>query len=275
MLFKIMSRLAIPLALAVPLNYLTCAAAGFWLSQTQSLYLKIMESPWFLLSMLQGLFFYVSFSLLGLASQKIGVAVAALFSRLAMVIPVVVSFIFLGDSLNAVSLTGILITLASLVLMSHKNGLSSQYSRGKFLLVAFGLFGLHGIQLTIMNLSQHFYLADDRGYHSYMAASFFFALVISSSAYCLLAFLKKMFPRPGHLLAGIILGLVNYACVFHLIKALAAPGWAGSIVWPLFSVGVVGGSALAARIFFKERLTWPQWSGLGLGVLAVSLLSLA
>lgn len=275
MLFKILGRMAVPLVLAVQLNYLTCAAAGFWLSHTPSLYLKILQSPWLLLSILQGVFFYVSFSLLALASQRIGVAVAALFSRLAMVIPVLVSFIFLGDSLNSVKLAGILITLASLVFMSQKNDLHSQYSHGKFLLLALSLFCLHGVQLTIMNLSQHFYLDDDQGYHSYMAASFFFALVVSSSVYCLRAFLKKMFPRPSHLLAGITLGLCNYACVFHLIKALDAPGWGGGIIWPLFSVGVVVGSALAARIFFKETLLWPQWSGLGLGVLAVSLLCLA
>lgn len=274
MQFKLLGRMAIPLAIAVPLNYLTCVAAGFWFSQSQALYLEILESPWLLLSVVQGLFFYVSFSLLALASQQIGVAVAALFSRLAMVVPVVVSFLFLGDAINIAKFSGIFITLASLVLISRNHGLLLPYRRGKFLLLASVLFSFHGIQLSIMNLSQHFYLADDKGYHAYMAASFFFAFVVSSSVYCLRFFFGKLSPRPGHLIAGIILGLCNYACVFNLIKALSAPGWGGSEVFPLFSIGVVGGSALAARICFKEKLSWSQWSGLGLGVLAVSLLSL-
>lgn len=275
MLFKILGRMQVPLALAVPLNYLTCAVAGIWLSHTSSLPLKIMQSPWFLLSILQGVFFYIGFSLLALASQRIGLAVAALFSRLAMVIPVVVSFIFLGDPLNAIKVTGILITMASLVLMSRKEGIPSHYNRKDFLMLALNLFLVHGIQLTFMNLAQHYYLHNDQAYHSYMAASFFFALLTSAMVYFLRAFMQKMFPRLIHILAGIVLGLCNYFAVFHLIKALDTPGLGGGIVWPFFSVGVVGGSALAARIFFQERLSWPQWSGVGLGVLAVSLLRLA
>jgi multidrug transporter EmrE-like cation transporter len=274
MLFKLLGRMSIPLAVAVPLNYLACTMAGFWFSEQQVYSLNIIHTPWFLLSIMQGLFFFISFSLLALASQQIGVAVAALFSRLAMAVPVVVAFIFLGDTFNMAKFSGIVITLPSLVLVSHKNTLSVPCRRGRFLALALSLFCFHGIQLSIMNLAQHFFLVDDLGYHSYMAASFFFALLISSSVYCLRAFFENLPLRPGHLIAGFILGLVNYACVFNLIKALATPGWGGSKVFPLFSIGVVGGSALAARICFKESLSWVQWSGLSLGGLAVTMLSL-
>ncbi|MGD8563327.1 MAG: hypothetical protein PVG03_12340 [Desulfarculaceae bacterium] len=275
MSFKVLGRLAIPLAVAVPMNYLTCTVAGFWLSHSQALPLQIMESPWLFLSVLQGLFYYAGFSLLALASQRIGVAVAALFSRLAMAVPVMVSLVFLGDALNLAKSAGILVAFASVVFLSRRNGQPLQCRQDKYLLLALSLFGSHGVQLSLMNIAQHYYLADDRAYHSYMAASFFFALVVSCAAFCLQMIIKRLHLRLGHIAAGVIVGLFNYTTVYFLLKALSTPGWGGSVVFPLFSIGVVGGSALGARLFFKERLTRPQLSGLGLGILAVALLSLA
>ena len=272
MLFKLLGRLAIPLNVAVPLNYLTCALAGFRLGGPGLFGSGITEQAWFLLSAAQGLFFYSGFSLLALASQQIGVAVAALYSRLAMVIPVVIALIFLGETINIPRSLGISITLASLVLLSIDRSPcpTRRHNHARMLLP--GLFLFNGIQLTLMNLSRFFFLADDQSYHAYMAASFFFAFVVSASVMGLGILSRRVILRPIYLLGGIVLGLCNYTCVFHLIKALAAPGWGSGQVFPLFSVGVVGGSALAARLFFRETLSGRQWCGLGLGLLAVGLL---
>lgn len=272
LLFKMLEKRAVPLAIAVPLNYLTCFAAGLFFSRPLVGFAELLNKPWLWLALFQGFFFYTSFSLLGLASQRIGVAIAALFSRVAIAVPVLVSFLWLGEAATSAKLAGIVVALVSLVLMINRGGRKMPWRGDSGLFMVIALFCLHGIQLSLMNLAQVSYLNGDHDYHAYMALSFGFACLISTSAAGVRLARKRIALRPGHIPAGIVLGLCNYSCVYYLIKALDAPGWGGGVVFPLFSVGVVGGSALAARAFFKERLTWRQWSGVGLGCLAVALI---
>jgi multidrug transporter EmrE-like cation transporter len=225
MLFKIMGRLKIPLAAAVPMNYLTCCLTGFGISAPQMPILELMQSAWLEAALLQGCFFYASFSLLALASQRIGLAVSALFSRIAMTAPVLVSFWLLGDDVTLMKISGILIALVAMALLLSRREPIRQLSRRLWLILALSLFCMHGIQLSIMNLSQHYYLSGGPMYNAYMAASFCAAFVLSALVACQRIYAGKLALRPKYGLAGIVLGLCNYSCVFFLISALGTPGW--------------------------------------------------
>ena len=273
LIFKALGNRGIPLTIAVPLNYLTCSVAGYLLSRPQLHLAEVLGSPWLWLALLQGLFFYTSFSLLALASQRIGLAVAALFSRMAIAAPVMVSFLLLGEAVNFPKALGIVSALVALVLMLRKGNGELPLHGDKGLWLAIVLFALHGVQLSIMHLAQVFYLDGDRAYHAYMALSFSFACLISSAYACAQVCRHRVALHLRYFPPGVLLGLCNYFCVYYLIKALAAPGWGGGQVFPLFSMGVVGGSALAARAVYTERLSWIQWSGLGLGCIATVLIT--
>ena len=273
MLFKILGRRGIPLAAAVPLNYLTCSLTGLALALPHTSPADMLHSDWLAAALIQGLFFYASFSLLGLASQRIGLAVSALFSRIAMTVPVVISFWLLGDDPTLNKICGILATVAAMALLLGRRGREPRPGSGGWLALALALFCLHGIQLSIMNLSQHYYLRGPHMYNAYMALSFCSAFVCSAVVAGQRVWAGKLRFSKEYALAGMVLGLCNYACVYFLISALGAPGWGGGRVFPLFSIGIVGGNAVLARLFFKEKLTPLQWSGLGLGCLAVILLS--
>jgi drug/metabolite transporter (DMT)-like permease len=273
MLFKIIGRLNIPLLVVVPMNYLTCTVTGFAFSAPQIPILELLQSAWLETALLQGLFFYASFSLLALASQRIGLAISALFSRIAMVVPVMVSFWLLGDEVTVNKLCGIAAAIIAMVLLLNNQKPSQHLSPKNRLILTLALFCLHGIQLSIMNLAQHYYLSSSQMSNAYMAISFLFAFMLSALVVCQRVYAGKLTLRLNYCLAGVVLGVCNYACVYFLISALGAPGWGGSRVFPIFSIGVVGGSALLDRIFFKESLSWLQWSGLGFGCFAVSLIS--
>jgi multidrug transporter EmrE-like cation transporter len=131
MLFKIIGRLNIPLLVVVPMNYLTCTVTGFAFSAPQIPILELLQSAWLETALLQGLFFYASFSLLALASQRIGLAISALFSRIAMVVPVMVSFWLLGDEVTVNKLCGIAAAIIAMVLLLNNQKPSQRLSPKK------------------------------------------------------------------------------------------------------------------------------------------------
>jgi drug/metabolite transporter (DMT)-like permease len=83
----------------------------------------------------------------------------------------------------------------------------------------------------------------------------------------------KVALRVGDLIAGGVLGMINYGAIYFLVKVLSLEGWQSSHLFPIYSVGVVTVSSLFAMILFKEHLS--KWKTLGLvvGLLAVALLN--
>jgi multidrug transporter EmrE-like cation transporter len=79
--------------------------------------------------------------------------------------------------------------------------------------------------------------------------------------------------RLVHVLAGLVLGVVNYLAVYALVKALALEGWQSSQLYPIYSVGVVAVSTGLAMVLFGEKLSNIRKAGLAVGVLAVALLN--
>jgi hypothetical protein len=214
MLFKIIGRQKIPLAVAVPMNYLTCSLIGFGISAPQMpASLSCLQGAWLQAALIQGVFFYCSFSLLALASQRIGLAVSALFSRIAMTVPVLVSFWLLGDDdhcLMKICRHFIAALVAMALLLSRREAIR-QLSRRLWLILALALFCMHGIQLSIMNLSQHYYLSGGQMYNAYMAASFCAAFILSTLVACQRIYAGMLILRLRYGLAGIVLGLCNYS----------------------------------------------------------------
>jgi hypothetical protein len=79
--------------------------------------------------------------------------------------------------------------------------------------------------------------------------------------------------RSGDLVAGGVLGMINYGAIYFLVKVLSLEGWQSSQLFPTYSVGVVSVSSLLAMILFKERLSQIKTFGLIVGLMAVALLN--
>jgi drug/metabolite transporter (DMT)-like permease len=129
-----------------------------------------------------------------------------------------------------------------------------------------------GCYFSILKYLQTYYL-DDSSYHYYVMSGFVFSFVSS-----VVIGLGKGLISPSdfgvkHVLAGVFLGVINYVAVYALLKVLALEGWESSQLFPIYSVGVVGVSALLAMLFFRERLSRRKTFGLAVGLAAVVLLN--
>lgn len=257
---------------AIPVNYLFCiVVGGLWAGKALDL-AQLPWEPWVGLALLQGAILAVNFYLLAYTAQQAGVAVAALASRLSVAIPAILAFLLYGDSLNVVKIIGLGAALLSLYLCTAPDGRSSADRSLSIKLLPLLVFLTFGCYFTIIKYAQANFL-NDSSYHPYVMAGFLFAFLTSLG----IGIARKLLTSSGfavrHLLAGLLLGAVNYAAVYALIRMLALAGWQSSQLYPIYSVGVVAVSTLLAMILFRERLSKPRTIGLVIGFIAVALLN--
>ena len=272
LLFRAFADWRVNLFWAIPANYLACVVVGAVFTPVPLKLLDLVLRSWFFLATLQGFVLAVNFYLLAYAAQRAGVSVAVLASRLSVAIPVILAFLLYGDSLNTMKVVGLVTALASLYLCTATRqdfGIRHPRLRRVLPLIVFFMFGCH---FTLLKFAQAHYL-DDASYHLYVTLSFLFALLTSTVIGLIRIFSAKVGVRATDMIAGGVLGLINYGAIYCLIKVLSLEGWQSSQLFPIYSVGVVGVSSLLAMILFKEHLSQPKKLGLFVGLLAVALLN--
>ena len=271
LLFRAFDDWRVNLFWAIPINYFACIVVGTIFAPAPADVSALLSQPWFLLAMLQGFILAVNFYLLAYTAQRAGVSVAVLASRLSVAIPAILAFLLYGDSFNAVKTVGLAAALSSLYLCTataQDFGVTRVWLRRLLPILVFFMFGCH---FTLLKFTQAHYL-DSSSYHLYVTTSFFFAFA-TSVAIGLARIPTRVGVRSGDLIAGGVLGLINYGAIYFLVKVLSLEGWQSSQLFPIYSVGVVSVSSLLAMILFKERLSRLKTFGLVVGLMAVALLN--
>jgi drug/metabolite transporter (DMT)-like permease len=257
---------------AIPINYLTCVFVGAVWGGNASALLTAAHEPWLWLAILQGVILAVNFFLLAYTAQRAGVSVAALASRLSVAIPSLLAFLIYGDTLSVVKLAGLAAALISLYLCTgsaEKRTVPRLFS-GRFLpLLVFFSFGCY---FVVIKYAQAHYLSE-KSFHVYVMSGFFFAF-LTALVICVARGLLALREFSWlHTRGGLLLGVVNYAAVYGLVKALALEGWQSSQLLPIYSVGVIAVSSGLAVLFFRETLSRQKTVGLAMGLVAVVLLN--
>lgn len=257
---------------AIPVNYLTCILVGsVWAGHALDLP-GLPLQPWFWLAALQGIVLAVNFFLLAYTAQRAGVSVAALASRLSVAIPSILAFLVYGDSLSVAKIAGLAAALLSLYLCTAPEGRNAPEHPLAIKFLPLLVFVSFGCYFFVIKYAQAHYL-NDSSYHAYVMSAFLFAF-LTAVVICLARGVLTLADFGiTHVIAGLLLGVVNYVAVYALVKALALEGWQSSQLYPIYSVGVVAVSALLAMLLFNERLSLIRKAGLIVGLIAVVLLN--
>ena len=252
LLFRAFARFHINLLGAVVGNYLICVIIGYGSSAGSILPVSILTQEWFLFSIVQGGVFVACFLLIGRTTEKHGVAVASLATRLSVAIPAITAFFLYDDLATALKIAGIITALLALYLScTNPKGLSQpSKKRIMFPISLFLVFGLHSLLLKFV---QQKFLSN-ASYHIYVMSAFLFAFLISGSFLVWRLFKKKQTCKGRDLMSGLVLGCSNYGSIYFLIRALSVPGWQSSQLFPTISIAVIGLSSLGAWALFKEKL---------------------
>src|SRR5262245_14591078 len=152
---------------AIPANYVTCVVVGNLLADRTFSPSELASQTWILFAALQGIILAVNFYLLAHTAQRVGVAIAALASRLSVAIPALLAFSLYGDSLTPVKISGLTAALAALYLCTvPARPPGAAFARLAHLspIVLFLTFGCY---FSILKYLQTYYL-DRATYHSYV-----------------------------------------------------------------------------------------------------------
>ena len=272
-IFKVVGKRNINTLKTIFFNYFTAFTCGI-LSYDNPIVVKdIVASKWFYGAIGLGFLFIAIFNVMALTAQRLGLSVASVASKMSVVIPIIFGLFLYNESLGWQKAIGIILALIAVYLASQKAKTNTRFSIKSLWLPALLFLGSGTIDTTIKYLETT-HVADN-GIPIFSATIFLIAGLIGIGILSAKAIQKKLSFDPKSIIAGFILGVVNYYSIYMLLKALNAENFESSTIFTVNNVAIVMLSTLLGLIFFKERLLAKNWIGIGVAILAILLVTLA
>lgn len=269
-IFKTLERLKIDVFHVIIINYAVAFSLGLFLNRGKGALsgLEFSQAPWIILSMFIGVCLIAMFFVIGVSTQKTGISVTTISSKLSVVIPMLFSIFYYNETITTAKTIGIFLALCALVCaVLKKQGKGFDKRHLHLPLILFFGMGLLDVSIKFV---QYEYISD--GNSAGFASAIFFFAFISGSILCLFRQVPiTRFIQKNVMGAGILLGICNFGSIFFLVNALNSNVFDSSIVFGINSIGIVGISIFSAFIFFKERLSVLNWVGVSLSIAAISI----
>jgi drug/metabolite transporter (DMT)-like permease len=210
------------------------------------------------------------------SSQRSGVTITSLSSKLSVVIPTLFGIIMLHEHLSLAAGIGIGLALVALFLVVMKKGektMTAEEEKAKpslliVLLPVFIFFGT-GIGDILMKVTE---TANQSSDMSPMIAFIYFVSFIFGIILVVFDLVKRKSKwQWKSALGGIILGATNFFSTYSIYHAMRV--FDNVVLFPIYNIGVVSLTALIGWLFFKEKLSWTNYLGLALAIIAVLLIT--
>ncbi len=230
-------------------------------------------------AILIGFLFMFNFILMMLSTKRVGVGVTSAFSKMSVLIPVIVGILFLQQVNNIIfKILGILLTLISFYFILYKGknrGEMGGVKGNKYLsiLLPVSVFFFSGLCDVCQELGRKFLIFDGND-----APIFIFVIFTSAFIFCVVLSvfdgIKNGFNFSWwSLFLGVLLGLSNFFASKLLLITVHEFG--GSVVFPIVNASTVLMTTLIGLIFFKEKLSVKQLIGLIIAIIAVVFIALS
>lgn len=255
-------------------NYFICVI-GAWIDLGYfPLDQAIVDLNWFPFAIFIGFLFISSFNILALAFQEAGITVTVIIQKMSLILTVAFSFIIYQDIINWQKLLGIAFAFLAIILINLKSrDTKKEQSLSHYalflLLITFLLSGAVDASLQYVEMS----LLEHSGDPRFIAMAFLSAGIFGSMLYLFGFLMGKIQFQAKAILAGILLGILNYFALLTILKALGY-GWGGSVVFPVLNVGIIVGSSFFGYLLFKEKLNRINLIGLICSILAIVFIGL-
>ncbi len=249
-------------------NYVFASGTGFAICEHWDTAPQLVAEPWFGLSILTGFWFIFTYLLMTASTQRSGVTVTSLSSKLSVVLPIMAGVVMFSEKLNFVATTGIVLALVALVLVLERKKESGEKNNRSWLLPVCIFFGT-GTGDILMKITEQQNSGDDLGF---MIAFIYFVALIFGIIIVIWDIARgKSKWQWKSALGGIGLGVINFfstSSVYHAMRCFD-----NVVLFPIYNIGVVSLTALIGWLFFKEKLTLKNYIGLVIAVIAVILIT--
>jgi len=257
---------------AIVVNYLTCGVIGTYLAKTPVYSVQFWQAPWLLYTVILGFLFISIFYLIALTAQKMSVAASMVSAKLSVVIPVLLAWQFLSESLSLTQIIGILISFIAVFFISARSEPNPEHANKEFWFLPILVFlGSGCIDALLKFLESRYipaYSSDD-----IVTATFLFAFVFGSLSLLVQQIKLKESIQVKSLAWGLLLGIPNYFSMYFLVETLAV--FPASFIFPINNIGIVAFSTVLAFWAFSEKLSVKNYIGLGLAIVSILLISFA
>ncbi len=264
--FKLFSKYTINTNQAIIVNYFTAFCVGYFSHQTPINITTLVQKPWFFGALILSSLFISIFTVMALTSQKNGVGVASVAGKMSIVIPVIFGLYLYNEQLNFQKVLGIILALCAVYLSVLKE---TPITKNKNFIYPFLLFLGSGIIDTLIKYIQHKYVTDDE-LSLFSAIVFLLAGLMGLFMY----FFKKTAISYKNIIAGAILGIVNYYSIIFLLKSLATKTMSSAEIFTINNVAIVMLTTLLGLLIFKEKMYLKNWVGIFIAIISILLITL-
>ena len=246
---------------AITFNYFTAAVLATLLYNNPLFLTDIINVSWVYHTIALGMFFVVMFNVMAKTTQKLGVSIASIASKMSLVIPVIAALFFQRNlELSMYNYFGIFLALIAIFLTFKK-----KQKAKKSIKIAIILFFGAGILDSFLDYIREKYLESINDFNIFIILVFTIAFL---TGFVLIIF-KRNKITVRNIIAGILLGIPNYFSIYFVLLSLDSLG--GAIVFPVLNIGVVLISTIFSYLIYKENLNKENWLGIILACTSIFL----
>lgn len=270
--FKLYKRFKVNTLQAIVVNYFIACTVGFvgYIDSSEEI-IRIPSESWFGGTLFLGAMFISVFYLAAITTQRSGMAVVSVATKMSVAIPVFLGIFLYKESTGFFKLLGITLALIAVYLTSIKSEEGLKIKKRNLIFPLMVFLG-SGIIDTTINFLENFYVSEtDVGLFS--TTIFGVAGIIGIFILLFQAIVGKLEITWKNIAGGIALGIPNYFSIYFLVMALRSPGFENSVLFTLNHVGIVIASTLVGILFFKEVLLPKNWIGLALAIISILLVA--
>jgi len=265
-IFRLFEKFKIDTFQAIVFNYFIAFICG-WVLYSDDLSPQALNNlNWLPYAIAVSLLFISIFFVIGLSSQKNGVAITSVAVKMSLAVSMIGMIIIYNEPLTLLKICGILMALAGVLLVSFNKSKGNQKSNSwKMLLILFIGSGI--LDLTLNYAQQH--VLNDLTPSLFSAFGFGIAGCIGIVIVAYNSIFKSTKIKLKNILAGIVLGVPNYFSIYLLLKSYEVLEFTNSSILAFVNVSVVVFSAIIGFALFKELFTTRKAIGLAASILAI------
>jgi len=270
-IFKLFDTHKVQTIYAIIINYITACLVGILFYNKPIQLYEIPKNDWFYGTLFLGVLFILIFNLMAKTSQRLGVSVASVATKMSLVIPVILGLILYSEKLSFLKSVGIVMALAAVYFASVKDT-PIAIQRKSLLLPMMVFLGSGIIDASIKYMEENHVSTNEFP---------IFSATVFGTAACtgILFVLLRSFDKPlklnfKNVLGGIALGIPNFFSIFFLLRALQNETLNSASIFTINNVAIVMFSTLLGIVLFKEKISFKNWGGIVLAVISIILVAI-
>ncbi|MEP6262045.1 MAG: EamA/RhaT family transporter [Gillisia sp.] len=270
-IFKMFQKYKVNTLQAIIINYFFACLVGYFGYIQGSDLTMVPSKLWFPGTLILGALFISVFNLAAITTQKSGLSVVSVATKMSVAIPVFFGIFLYNESTGIIKLTGILLALVAVYLTSIKTTTGIKIKKENLIFPLLVFLGSGIIDTTIKYLETTYVAEDEVALFS--TSIFAIAGMIGIVILIGQAATGKLRITGKNILGGIILGVPNYFSIYFLVMALRTEGFESSTVFTINNVAIVLFSTLLGILLFKEHLIKKNWIGILLAIISILLVA--